>query len=255
LLPLLLTLAIVAPDVSEPLHERPDDGTPLPLPKDGAVPLDAPAPDHELQRDLPAVSRPYGAGAPPPPPPDIRKQSIVRIDFMAGPLFRKPAVDTFVTYGVEYGRNHGFSGVFHTGVILALPRPFEIFFATESTVRAHDFPIGLGAIARARHKRLPLFASIGLTAGMLVHRAKTERGVIHRVDPDLRVPIRFAWTIAALGISLALEQGYSVRSRSYSRRGAEVYARPAYRVGFLLGLHWDVRARTAQLGTGSRRKR
>lgn len=257
MLSLVLTLAIVTPDVSEPLRDRQADEPPSSLPPDGAAPLDAPVREAGVVHpEKPIVARPYGSGARPPPPPDPRKQWIARIDVMTGPQFRKPAVDTLVATSLEYGRSHGFAGIFHTGILVGGPaiRGREFFGVDPDIPTALDFPIGVGALARARMKRRPVFASIGLTFGMLIHRAKTERGIVRRVDPDFRVPIRFAWTIAKLGMSLAFEHGYSVRSRSYSRQGAEVWSRPAYRVGFLIGLHWDVAVPAVRGGTGSRRR-
>jgi hypothetical protein len=152
---------------------------------------------------------------------------------------------------------HGFSGSFHTGMIIAMQNDRQF---AGNLVKAFDFPIGVGAIARGRVRNRPLYGSIGLTAGILVHRAKIEEDdqparVLRQVDPDFRLPIRFAWTIRGIGISLALEQGYSIRARSYSRRGAEVWARSAYRIGFTLGLHWDIMAGRTALSQSRRRVR
>ncbi len=171
-------------------------------------------------------------------PLDPKATTIARLDVMIGPVWRARPLDGLFQTSVEVGRMHGFSGSFHTGFIVASDR---------ESVRALDVPIGVGAVARGRLRRRPGFASIGLTAGLLVHRAATDdAGVIHRVDPDFRLPIRFAWTFATAGLSVALEQGYSVRNRSYDRRGAEVWARHAYRVGLTVGLHLDFVVRPAR---------
>ena len=191
-------------------------------------------------------------------PPDPRTTRILRLDFMSGPLFRVRELDPTVMMSGELGAMHGFSGSFHTGMIIGFNRDNGAFGAP--LVRGFDFPIGVGAVARGRLRNKPLFGSIGLTVGMLVHRAKIEESdeptrVLRQVDPDFRLPIRFAWTIAGIGISLALEQGYSIRSRSYSRRGAEVWARSAYRIGFTLGLHWDIMAGRTALSRSRRQVR
>lgn len=171
-------------------------------------------------------------------PLDPKATTIARLDVMTGPVWRTRPLDGLFQTSVEIGRMHGFSGSFHTGFIVASDR---------DSVRALDVPIGVGALARGRLRRRPGFASIGLTAGLLVHRAATDdAGVIHRVDPDFRLPIRFAWTFGTAGLSVALEQGYSVRNRSYDRRGAEVWARHAYRIGLTVGLHLDFVVRPAR---------
>ena len=125
---------------------------------------------------------------------------------------------------------HGLSGAFHTDFIIPTDRQF---------VRVLDTAIGLGLILRGRLAR-PLYGSIGLSAGILVHRAKSAQlGLIHRVDPDFRLPIQFAWTIRGVGLTLALVQGYSVRSRTYVLQGATAWHRDAYRVGIAFGVHFD----------------
>jgi hypothetical protein len=232
---------------------NPDDSS---LPNDGAEPLGEPVTKSQASGKDTPVARPIQAplGMPrkrePPPPIDRGIQRIVRVDAVAGPVWRLRQVDALVTTSVEFGRLHGFSGSFHTSFIVAADR------AEREAVRAIDVPIGIGGVARARMRRAPLDASIGVTAGLLVHRAATERGVVHRVDPDFRLPIRFAWTIATVGLSLVVEQGYSVRNRHYERRGVEVWARHAYRVGFALGLHSDIMAgRAVWHRTGGRRSR
>ncbi|HEY0138880.1 MAG TPA: hypothetical protein VGB85_32565, partial [Nannocystis sp.] len=73
-----------------------------------------------------------------------------------------------------------------------------------------------------------------------VHRAATDRGLIHRVDPDFQVPVRLTWTVGKLGFSFALLQGFSTRTRTYARRGTEVWHRIPYRIGFAVGIHFDV---------------
>jgi hypothetical protein len=170
-------------------------------------------------------------------PLDPRKALIVRLDMLVGPVFRIRRVDTMANVGVELGRKHGFSGTFHTEMIVASDR---------NNVRVFDVPLGVGAVARGRLRNRGLYGSVGLTAGILVHRAAmTEPGtfedrVIHRVDPDFRLPIGFGWTASSVGVSLAILQGYSVRSRTYERRGAEIWHRHAYRIGLLVGLHFDI---------------
>jgi hypothetical protein len=219
-----------------------------------AAPLDTPQPDPPPGTRRPpaaapfAVSRPRQVGEPEPPvatpfgkggargaalPLDPKATRLVRVDLLFGPLWRIRRADTALVTGVEVGRMHGLSGAFNTGMIIVTDR---------EVVLAFDFPINGGVVVRGRARTRPLYASIGLCAGILVHRAKTEQGLVHRVDPDFRVPIRFAWTIATVGISVALEQGYSVRHRSYERRGVEVWERHAYRIGFVLGLHSDFMA-------------
>lgn len=230
MLALCLTLAMVLPEAAEPLRDGGGSG-PATLPPDGAEPLGSAIDD--AAEPAPKIARPLGNG-----PrrerrrPELLPKStpIVRVDLLFGPLWRLRTLDTLLQTSVEYGRVQGFSGSFHTGILIAPDR---------DSVRALDFPLGVGAVARGRLAKRPGYASVGLTAGLLVHRAATERGVIRRVDPDFRLPIRFAWTLATVGLSLALEQGYSVRHRSYERRGVEVWARHAYRVGFVLGLHSD----------------
>jgi hypothetical protein len=191
---------------------------------------------------------PFGTTPRPKPrgEPDPWTTRIVRVDLTAGPLWRPQQLDAALLTSVEIGAMRGFSGVFATGLLVD-PR--------RTPVAALDAPIGGGALYRGRLARAPVFLSIGLTAGLLVHRAKTERGLHHAVDPDLRVPIRFAWTIAKLGVSVALEQGFSFRDRDYSRRGQVVWAKGAYRIGFTIGLHWDIVAGRARITLPRRRMR
>lgn len=220
---------------------------PTSLPFDGAEPLD----------DLPATTSaapamPFGLGPTPqaPVPPDPKTVGLVRLDAMVGLVWRgrdvpepQTKVDTAISTSVEYGQMHGFSGVFHSEMIVVTERSF---------LSALDFPLGLGAIARGRLRNRQLYGSVGLTAGVLVHRASREEGVIRRVDPDFRLPIRLAWTARRIGASLAVVTAYSVRERLYERRGAAVLTRPAIRVGVMLGLHWDL---TAGPVVGRRRDR
>jgi hypothetical protein len=221
-----------------PLARPPPDGSPPRLRPSGVAPLSVRAAGGGSTR--PVVATPLGHhGRRLPPPLDPRRARLVRIDLTFGPLWRLRVADTALVTGVEAGRMHGFSGAFTTGMIVITDR---------DVIRAFDFPIGVGAIARARARARPLYASAGLSVGLLVHRAATEQGVIHRVDPDFRLPIRLAWTIATVGLTVALEQGYSVRSRSYERRGVEVWARHAYRIGFVLGVHSDIMAGRSTMG-------
>lgn len=235
-----------------PEQDPPTTAIEVRLPSDGAAPLAGPrlaTQPHAIPSDgvepfrrrestaaarAPVVATPFGVPVRVPRPRlDPKTARIVRFDVSFGPMWRIRRVDTMIASGVEVGPMHGFSAAFHWAVLVDTQR---------EVVRALDAPIGFGAIARGRLRKHPLFGSVGLTVGTLVHRAKTERGVIHRVDPDFRLPIRFAWTIATVGISLVLEQGYSVRNRHYERRGVEVWARHAYRVGFAIGLHSDIMA-------------
>lgn len=171
---------------------------------------------------------------------------MTRLDVMVGTIWRTRQLDTILGTNLEVGQMHGFSGTFHTELIIATQR---------DVVAALDVPIGLGAVARGRLRNKPLYGSVGLSAGILVHRASTGGNVLHRVDPDFRLPIRFAWTIANVGISVAVVQGYSFRSRTYESRGAVVWQRDAYRVGVMLGLHWDkVVGRIESRGRGRPRK-
>ncbi len=164
---------------------------------------------------------------------------MVRVDLTVGMAWRTKQTEPVITTSVEYGRVQGVSGSFHTSIIIAPDRDF---------VRAIDLPIGFGAVLRGRLRKRPIYGSVGLSAGILVHRAQTVDQLIHRVDPDLRLPIRFAWTVARVGFTLALVQGYSFRNRSYVRRGLPVWERSAYRIGLDLGLHFDVVTGPAKRG-------
>ena len=132
---------------------------------------------------------------------------------------------------VEFGKQRGFSGMVQGGVIVAPDR---------GVVAVLDFPIGAGFVFRHRFGQRSLYGSAGLTAGLLVHRAATERGLIHRVDPDFQIPLRLAWSVGKLGFSFALLQGLSTRSRTYERRGTDVWHRIPYRIGFAIGIHFDI---------------
>lgn len=193
-----------------------------------------------------AMARPFGAFPPDPVRAfDPRAIRMIRSDLMFGAIWRVHRADTMLLTSVEVGPMQGLSASLHTAVMVDSQR---------EVVKAIDVPIGIGGLWRGRARKLPLFASIGLTVGMLVHRAKSERGVVHRIDPDFRLPIRLAWTIAKVGLSVTLEQGYSVRNRSYERRGVEVWSRHAYRVGLAVGVHWDVESGRAVEWRRTRRR-
>lgn len=227
---------------NDPL-ERADPGAPGELPRRGWDPLESAAP--EAPRDgLPPIEGEAPLGIPPPPAPkkplDKKLERLARVDLVAGPVWRSSQVDTLLSTSAEFGRMHGFSASFHTSMIVStIP---GTFFTEPVVSRNFDFPIGFGAVLRGRVKERPLYGSVGLSAGILVHRANTETGVVHRVDPDLRLPIRLAWTIAGAGVSLAIVPGYSFRDRFYERRGQRVWERYAIRIGLALGLHWDIPA-------------
>ncbi|MCA9653365.1 MAG: hypothetical protein H6712_32970 [Myxococcales bacterium] len=166
-----------------------------------------------------------------PEPVDPAVARMIRLDYLLGVAWRIEPVDVAMITSIEYGQMKGFSGSFHTGMLLSPDR---------NIVRVVDVPIGLGAVYRHRFGGRPLYASVGLTAGILVHRAGTDLGVIRRVDPDLRAPLRLAWTVERVGMSLALVPAFSFRERTYERRGAEVWKHHSVRVGLVFGLHWDL---------------
>lgn len=247
---------LVAAVGSRPGPAPTDSGAPpSPLPPDGAEPLGGSSPDSDPAGPAPVVhspmegadsSHPEAGGSPPPvavlpfgPPPapeapprlDPKATRLVRIDVLLGPVWRIRAADMLLSTSVEVGRMHGLSGSFNTGMIVGTDRDFA---------RTLDFPVGLGVVARGRLRDKPLYGSVGLSAGILVHRAATDLGVIRRVDPDFRLPIRLAWTAAGVGASLAVVPGYSVRERVYERRGFEVLKRHSVRIGLVLGLHYDL---------------
>lgn len=282
LAPLALAARLVAPSSPEaapPATTLPTDGVaplgraqadrpgeaPSRIPSDGVEALDSeelsgveqrpgpagmPADGVDVLEDLPATSSappatPLGLGPKPdvPAPLDPKRVRLVRVDAMIGSVWRIREADASLSTSVEYGQMHGFSGAFHTEMLVVTDR---------NPLKALDFPIGVGAIARGRLRNRALYGSVGLTAGILVHRASREEGVIHRVDPDFRVPIRLAWTAHRLGVSLAIVPGYSVRDRIYERRGGTVFERRSVRIGLMLGLHWDV---TASRAPASARRR
>lgn len=220
---------------------------PAPLPAHGVTPLDvhpaatgrrAEVSDPWATGRAPTIAAPFGSGPSlAPERPDPRTLRVVRIELLAGPVWRIKTTETLVLASVEAGRLHGFSGTFHVGMFVAPDRGF---------VAANDFPIGGGFVARRRLGERSLFASVGLSAGILVHRAATDLGVVHRVDPDFQLPLRFGWTAGRVGFSVALLQGFSVRTRTYSRRGIEVWKRIPYRIGIAVGLHFDIGAGQAK---------
>lgn len=214
-------------------------GAPAPMAVNAAAPADA---------TVAFASAPEPSRADPPgpatPPADPRTQRLLRVDLVTGAVWRIRQGDTWIASSVELGREHGLSGSFHVGMLLARDR---------NVIGVLDFPIGAGVVQRWRLGARDLYLSVGLTAGILVHRADTDLGLLHRVDPDFRVPLRFAWTAWKVGVSVVLEQGYSVRSRTYERRGVEVWSRIPYRVGFAVGLHFDAGIGQARPRRTSRR--
>ena len=185
----------------------------------------------------PTIEAPFGDGPPRPGPPASRDLRVVRVDLLVGMAVRSPRVEPTMTVTAEFGPLHGFSATFHTSLIVAPDRNF---------VQTMDVPLGFGAVARGRLRKRPLYGSVGLSGGIVVHRAQTDIGLVHRVDPDLRLPLRVAWTATKVGLSLGIIQGYSVRRRSYERRGVEVWSRLPYRVELVLGLHFDIGAGQAR---------
>ena len=214
------------------------------LPHRGWDPLEAPAPDAPAREGLPPKQGATPLGKAPPRPPkkplDKKLLRLARVDLMTGPVWRSRQTDVLLSTSAEFGRMHGFSASFHTSMIVStIP---DTIFMTPVVSRNFDFPIGVGAVLRGRLRERPLYGSVGVSAGILVHRAQTETGLVHRVDPDIRVPLRLAWTIAGVGVSLAIVPGYSFRDRFYERRGQRVWQRYAIRIGAVLGLHWDIPA-------------
>lgn len=239
--------------VRAPGSARPPSPATSWLPGFGVAPLDAP--EDPFRRDggadprasvaPPTVVAPLGPGPSlTPGRPDPRTLRAVRIELLVGPIWRIRTAETLVLASVEVGRLQGFSGTFHVGMVVAPDRDF---------VAANDFPIGGGVVARRRLGARSLDGSIGLTAGILVHRAATDLGVVHRVDPDFQLPVRFAWTAGRVGLSVALLQGFSVRTRTYERRGVEVWKRIPYRIGFAIGLHFDIGVGPAKSRRAARR--
>ena len=188
------------------------------------------------------VETPLGRGpADEPEPPELPPaKRMVRLEILLGMNWRLRPTEPTVLASIEYGRLEGFSGSIHGGIIVAPDR---------RAIAAEDFPTGAGFTYRRRlTKKRNLFGSVGASAGLLVHRASTDNGVVHRVDPDLMIPLRFMWSTGPLGLTVALVQGYSFRTRTYERRGIEVWSRIPYRIGITFGLHFD-------FGVGSARKR
>jgi hypothetical protein len=212
-----------------------------------SAPVSEPAPQ---SRAVPATEagvtpfEPRTHTPPAPPPrsdePDRKTAHMVRIPLLFGPVWRIRPTDPLLMTGVEYGRMHGFSGAFHLSFVLPRPK------SSDERVRVLDTSLSVGPVLRGRLRR-PLYGSIALTLGIRIHRAATDTGVVHRVDPELRLPIQGAWTFAKVGLSLALVQGYGFRARAYEQRGEVLWRRAAYHVGLLLGLHLD-------LLTGSKRR-
>lgn len=237
-----------------------------PLERDTRVP-DTPGPTISKRDQTPLKNRlpvtpdaavdvdlPFGGevNAREPSPPVGNSTLMARLDLLAGPTWRTRQVDAMLTTSLEFGKRQGFSGSFHTSMI-AGTTPDE-FLSPLGTVRSFDFPIGVGAVARGRLRKVALYGSVGVTAGILVHRAAHLGQVTRRVDPDFRVPIRVAWTIADVGVSVSIIQGYSVRNRAYERRGAELWRRHAYRVGFAVGLHYDLMVAKARVRRSKRKQ-
>ena len=160
-----------------------------------------------------------------------RRIEVIRLEVVVGLVWRIRTTELMSLASVEFGRLRGFSGTVQGGIIVAPDRAFVV---------VADFPIGAGFVFRHRLGKRSLYGSVGLTAGVLVHRAVTDLGLVHRVDPDLQVPLRFAWTIGQIGLSVALLQGFSTRTRTYVRRGTEVWRRIPYRIGLAVGVHFDI---------------
>jgi len=249
--------------------EEPDAALGVELPPEGVAPLQSRArtgiAKDELSVQYPGGFAPFGKGesfvADLPPDPtapfgkfspirgealDRRTTRIVRVDLLFGPAWRGTQTDAMIATSVEVGPMHGFACSFHTSVLISMDRDF---------VRVVDVPIGVGALVRGKLRNKPLYGSLGLTVGILVERAADDTQVVHRVDPDFRLPMRLAWTIAGAGLSLSVIPGYSVRSRVYERRGVELWERSAYRIGVALGMHFDAAAGRAWLVTRYRQRR
>lgn len=220
----------LAPPSRAPLdnHTQPPSPQTTSLPPSGAAPLATLNP----ASTAPTPTAPLGQW--PPPPPDRlapRRIDLIRLEALFGPVWRTRPAEMQLLASVEFGHMQGFSGTVQGGVIVAPDR---------AVIEVADYPLGAGFVYRRRLGQRSLYGSVGLTAGLLIHRAATDRGVIHRVDPDLQLPLRFAWTVGNIGFSLALLQGFSTRSRTYERRGTEVWHRIPYRIGFAVGIHFDV---------------
>jgi hypothetical protein len=234
-----------AADISAPLtyDPSPSEAARLGLPEGGASPL-----DRRSAADYPELRVPFGQGPelPPAPRPDPRLLRLLRLDLMAGPIWRIEKVEAMVTADVEFGRAQGLSAGLHASLIVAPDREF---------IGVLDAPLGIGAVYRGRLRERSVYGSVGLSAGILVHRARTESGVLHRVDPDLRLPLKLAFSAQNVGFTAALVNGFSFRARTYERRGVAVWSRIPYRVGVVLGVHFDVKAGAARTRRGDRRRK
>ncbi|MCA9662909.1 MAG: hypothetical protein KC486_31505, partial [Myxococcales bacterium] len=234
-----------AADVTAPLNydPKPSDTARLGLPEPGASPLDRRSAAH-----YPELRVPFGKGPalPPAPPPDPRQLRLLRLDLMTGMIWRIEKVEAIVTADVEFGRAQGLSAGLHASMIVAPDRDF---------IGVLDAPVGIGAVYRGRLRERAVYGSVGLSAGILVHRARTESQVVHRVDPDLRLPLKLAFTAENVGFTLALVNGFSFRARTYERRGVTVWSRFPFRVGVVLGVHFDVKAGAARTRRGDQRRK
>lgn len=170
-----------------------------------------------------------------PPPIPARTDDIVRISLRFGPVFRVRPVDALLSADTTYGRVQGFSGLFHAGFVPPRSRDRR-----DDRVIATEGSLGAGAALRGRLENKDLSLSLGLTAGLRIHRAHFDDQTVHRVDPDLRLPIVGAWTIRKVGLSMALVQGYAFRTREYETRGNAAWRRTAYRISVSIGLHLDL---------------
>lgn len=229
---------------------------PTPLPVDGVAPLgggpsepappaDGAAPPEPGAPSPAGLQAPLGAGpdeVDTEPPP----RALVRLEILFGMVWRIKTTEPQVLATVEAGRRpQGLAGTFHVGAIIAPDRRF---------VAAEDYLLGAGFVARRQLGKRSIFGSIGLSAGLLIHRASTEFGVVRRVDPDLQLPLRFLWDTGPLGLSVALLQGFSFRTRTYERRGTEIWKRIPYRIGITVGLHFDFGVGPARARRAARRR-
>ncbi|MEZ4380603.1 MAG: hypothetical protein R3A79_04615 [Nannocystaceae bacterium] len=234
-----------AVDVASPLlfNPGPSDAA-LGLPKSGAAPLDRRDP---AAADFPELRVPFGAGPelPPAPRPAPRELRLLRLDLMTGPVWRLESTEPTVQGSVEFGRAQGLSAGLFASVIVAPERQF---------VGVLDAPVGVGPVLRGRLRERSIYGSVGLSAGVMIHRARIDSGVIHRVDPDLQLPLKVAFTAQNVGFTLAVLNGFSFRGRTYERRGVTVWSRFPYRVGVALGVHFDVEAGAARTRSGDRRR-
>lgn len=255
----------VEPEVEAEAAPEPDEERVASVPPEGVEPIEGrsaiwvttsdghvhferhPGPEDGPETDV-QPERPLGMGPKEVYEPfDPTKPRLLRLDLLFGVAWRLEPINVALSTSAEYGRMQGFSGSFHTGLHVSPDR---------NVVRVIDAPIGLGAVYRHRFGKRPLYGSVGLSGGILIHRADTdtEQGVIHRVDPDLRLPLRLAWTIQGVGVSVAVVPAYSVRERSYERRGARVWNHHSVRIGLLFGLHWDIVRDRPRLPRSQRRR-